>query len=63
MLAQQVGLVIQPIFEHHGLEIGAIEQLDIDVRVKLAQLAQLAVLFGDEFLLHRGQFNIQILPR
>ena len=43
------------------LEVALVEELDLDVRVPLAQLAKLAVLPGDERLLHQGDLDVQIL--
>ena len=44
-------------------EVSLVEELDPDVRVSLAQLAQLPVLARDERLLHHGELDVQILLR
>src|SRR4051812_1299595 len=42
-----------------ALQVAPVEELDLDVRVSLAQLAQLAVLAGDERLLHGGDLDVK----
>src|SRR5438477_3080965 len=44
-------------------EVSFVEELDLHVRVALAQLAELAVLARDERLLHHRQLDVQILIR
>ena len=48
------------VLEHQGPEVAGVEQLDPDVRVELAQAAQLAVLLAHELLAQRGQLDVQV---
>src|SRR6187551_505345 len=43
------------------LEVALVEQLDLDLRVELPQLAELPVLPRDERLLHHGHLEIEVL--
>src|SRR6185437_7429529 len=44
-----------------ALQVAPVEELYLDVRVPLAQLAQLAVLAGYERLLHGGDLDVEVL--
>src|ERR1043166_7363033 len=44
-----------------ALEVAPVEELDLDIGVALAQLAQLAVLAGHERLLHGGDLDVEVL--
>src|SRR5262245_7142125 len=44
-----------------ALEVAPVEELDPNVGVSLAQLAQLPVLAGDERLLHGGDLDVEVL--
>src|SRR5262249_50232589 len=44
-----------------ALEVAPVEELDPDVGVPLAQLAQLPVLASDERLLHGGDLDVEVL--
>ena len=46
--------------EQQRPEVAGVEQLDPDVRVELAQAAQLAVLLAHELLLERGELDVQV---
>ena len=50
---QRLGEAEPAVLEHHRPEVAGVEQLDPDVRVELAEAAQLAVLLADEALLQR----------
>jgi hypothetical protein len=41
--------------------VALVEHLALDVRVELTKLANLAVLLGDQLLVHRGDLYVQIL--
>jgi Icc protein len=44
-----------------ALDVALVEELDVDVRIDLAQPPQLAVFAGGERLLHHRQFEVEIL--
>ena len=44
-----------------ALQVAPVEELDLDVRVSLAQLAQLPVLAGHERLFHGGDLDVEVL--
>ena len=46
-----------------ALDIALVEELDLDVRVALLELAELPVLSCDEGLLHRRHLEVQVLLR
>src|SRR4051794_41894128 len=46
-----------------ALQVAPVEELDPDLGVLLAQLAQLPVLAGDERLLHGGDLDVEGLLR
>src|SRR4029453_18512363 len=54
---------LEPVSLRQALDVALVEQLDADVRVALAELAQLAVLARDERLLHDGDLDVQVLLR
>ena len=49
-----------PELEQQHPEVARVEQLDPDVRVELAQPAELAVLLAHQLLLERGQLDVQL---
>ena len=48
------------VLEHQRPEVAGVEQLDVEVRVELAQPAQLAVLLADELLAQRGHLEVEV---
>ena len=66
-LAGRAGQVVQqrhpPELEHQHPEVPRVEQLDADVRVELAQAAQLAVLLAHELLLERRELDVELHVR
>jgi hypothetical protein len=61
---QGVGQGELPVFEHERAEVTRVEQLDLDVRIQLAQATQLAVLLADQLLAERRHLEVQVqLPR
>ena len=53
----------QAVVPGEPLEVALVEQLDLDLGIELAKLAQLAVLAGDERLLHHRHLEVEILLR
>ena len=49
--------------EHQRPEVAGVEQLDVEVRVELAQAAELAVLLADELLAERRHLEVQVEVR
>src|SRR5204863_942318 len=50
----------QAVLEDQVTVVAVVEQLDLDVRVQLAQAAQLAVLLRDQALFERRQLDVEI---
>ena len=53
--------VVQPVLDHEVQVVALVEDLAAHVRVQLAELPHLAVLLGDEALVHRGDLDVDAL--
>jgi len=51
---------IQPVFHEEMLIVAQVQDLHLDVRMQLAKAANLAVLPGNKFLVHGGDFYVEI---
>jgi hypothetical protein len=55
--------LLEPVFDQQIVEIPLVEDLASNIRIELPETADLAVLLGDELLVHRGDLDVEIILR